>query len=56
MTRSPRIRLLIVTVALLSIAVAAIVPVYAQKLGPDGASNMPSRRRRRLRRRQIRFW
>jgi formate dehydrogenase subunit gamma len=39
MTRSARIRLLIVTVALLSIAVAAIVPVYAQKLGPDGASN-----------------
>src|SRR6202043_1519016 len=39
MTLSARIRLLIVTVALLSIAVAATVPVYAQKLGPDGAPN-----------------
>src|SRR6202158_915455 len=37
MTLSARIRLLIVTVALLSIAVAATVPIYAQKLGPDGA-------------------
>src|SRR6202043_3278084 len=39
MTLSARIRLLIVTVALLSIAVAATVPVYAQKPGPDGAPN-----------------
>src|SRR6202171_3806339 len=39
MTLSARIRLLIVTVALLSIAVAATVPIYAQKLGPDGAPN-----------------
>src|ERR1700692_1999428 len=39
MTLSARIRLLVVTVALLSIAVAATVPVYAQKLGPDGAPN-----------------
>ncbi|MCS3928899.1 formate dehydrogenase subunit gamma [Bradyrhizobium elkanii] len=42
MTLSARIHLLIVlivTVALLSIAVAATVPVYAQKLGPDGAPN-----------------
>jgi formate dehydrogenase subunit gamma len=39
MTLSARIRLLIVTVALLSLAVAATVPVYAQKLGPDGAPN-----------------
>jgi formate dehydrogenase subunit gamma len=37
MTLFARIRLLIVTIALLSIAAA--VPVYAQKLGPDGAPN-----------------
>src|ERR1700692_1935615 len=39
MTLSARIRLLVVTVALLSIAVAATVPAYAQKLGTDGAPN-----------------
>src|ERR1700722_14798943 len=39
MTLFARIRLLIVTVALLSIAAAATVPIYAQKLGPDGAPN-----------------
>src|SRR6202521_361674 len=39
MTLSARIRLLIVTVALLSSAVAATVPAYAQKLGPFGAPN-----------------
>jgi formate dehydrogenase subunit gamma len=37
MTLLARIRLLIVTVALLSIAAA--VPAHAQKLGPDGAPN-----------------
>ena len=37
MTLLARIRLLVVTVALLSIAVAA--PASAQKLGPDGAPN-----------------
>jgi formate dehydrogenase subunit gamma len=37
MTRLARIRLLIVTVAFLSIAAA--VPGHAQKLGPDGAPN-----------------
>src|ERR1700694_5377589 len=37
MTLPVRIRLLIVTMALLSIAAA--VPVHAQKLGPDGAPN-----------------
>ncbi len=37
MTLPARIRLLIVTVALLSIAAA--VPAHAQKLGPDGAPN-----------------
>jgi formate dehydrogenase subunit gamma len=39
MTLFARIRLLIITVALLSIAVAATVPAHAQKLGPDGAPN-----------------
>src|ERR1700736_3089634 len=37
MTLLARVRLVIVTVALLSIAAA--VPAYAQKLGPDGAPN-----------------
>jgi formate dehydrogenase subunit gamma len=39
MTLFARTRLLIITVALLSIAVAAAVPAHAQKLGPDGAPN-----------------